>query len=173
MLYYDMPVQAVEKYKDCFFDEVADNRKDWWFAKHALQQIEEGAINLREKRARIIALPSNTPTLNYLERSLRSTLFPLMSMDALSVQCFHYSPGSGLAFFGDVESYSPKFVAARALVLMSRYNNTKQILNIFMPERENRVCLEAMNMLRADFKPNKILEVRLPWRTLSSSESTH
>ena len=165
--------QVVEKYKKYFLDGVAEDRKDWWVAKHALRQIEEGAINLREKRARIIALPSNTPTLDYLERSLRSTLFPLMSMDDLSTQCFHYSPGSGLAFFGDVENLPPEFVAARALVLMSRDNNAKQILNIFLPERETRVCLSAMDMLKTNFKPNKIIEVRLPWRTLSSSESTY
>lgn len=163
-----MSKQAVEKYQKIFFDGISVKERSWPSTPQTIKGIEKGAGNLEQNRTRLIVLPSDTPLLDYLRGGLKKRTFPAMSMDDLGYQWFYSNQDGGTQFLREVEGLSPEFVAARALSLLGEdiTYNTGHVLNILMPEREKRICFEAMNMLKTDFKSNKILEVRLPWRIL-------
>lgn len=163
-----MSEQINEKYIKFFLDSIIEEKNTLLTTQQVVNKIDKGVINFQNKRKRLVIFPDDTPDLDIIKNNFKRTVFPIMSMDDLGTQWIQSRKGTGSMFFGiSNHYYSPEYVAARALLLFDEEAllNTNPVLNIFMPERDTRVCLEAMNMLITDFKPN-ILKVRSVWKSL-------
>lgn len=156
--------QVVEKYQNIFYEHLSTKEKEYPGTGQNLELIRKGSVNLEYNRCRLILLPNDTPPIESIRTRFKKIIFPALSMDDLDFQEIHTSSSSGHVIFGITEELSPEHIAARSLILMGI--EPYPVLNILLPDREKRLCLEAMNMLKTDFKPNKLLEVRLPWKTL-------